>query len=216
MRLKLFIIGILSVTFLAACSGESTIDDMYVHLEEAVELESDFVAQQEPLTELEEEEQALYQEISELSMEEFDQISSLADEALASIEERKEILETEASSIESAKEEFDKIEPMIEELEDESLQEKARELVDKMDERYEAYQTLHDAYATSLEYDEELYNMLKQEDVEEDAISDQIEKINAQYQLVIEANDTFNEKTEAFNQAKKTFYESTDLNVTYE
>ena len=216
MRLKVMIIGILSITFLAACSAESTIDDMYVYLEEAVELESDFVAQQQPLTELEEKEQALFQEISDLGMEEFDQISNLADEALESIEERKEILKIEKTSIESAKEKFDKIEPMIEELEDESLQEQAKGLVEKMQERYQAYQTLHDTYATSLENDEKLYEMLKQEDIEEDVISDQIEKINAQYQLVIEANDTFNKKTESFNQAKKTFYESTDLNITYE
>lgn len=216
MKLKVLIVGLVSIALLTACSGESATEKMYVHMEEAVELENDFVAQQEPLNELEVKEQALYQEITALGSDEMEEIVSLSDEALQSIEERKELLVTEKASIDASKEEFDKIEPLLSDIEDETAQTNANDMYDIMEERYQAYITLHDTYTVSLENDQALYELLKQEDVEEEAVSEHIDKVNLQYEKVIEANNVFSEKTNAFNESKKTFYESTDLNVTYE
>lgn len=216
MKYKVAGIAILSILLLAGCSGQSTQEEMYNHLEEAVSLENDFIEQQEPLVELEEEEQSIYQEISQLSMDEFDQITTLADEALASIEERKTILDDERDSIEASKEEFDKIVPLIEDLEDEGLKEQAKAMQGAMEQRYEAYISLYDAYETSLSNDQALYELLKQEDLEEEALSSQIEKVNEQYQKVVEANDNFNNKTDEYNEKKKSFYEQSDLNISYE
>lgn len=216
--MKLKIVGMVSllIILLSACSGQSTTEKMYEHLEESVSLEAEFVNQQEPLTKLEEQEQNYYNEISKLSMEEFDQIKSLADQALESIEQRKELLEEEKNSIHAAKEEFDNVEPLIEDLEDEKLKKTAKEMNEAMNKRFDAYQTLHDAYKKSLEYDQELYEMLKQEDIEQDALSQQINKVNEQYNKVSKANDAFNEQTNTFNAKKRTFYENTDLNISYE
>ncbi|WP_117160897.1 YkyA family protein [Paraliobacillus sp. X-1268] len=216
MKLKVLLIGLVSISLLAACSGESTTEEMYGHLEEAVELENEFVSQQQPLNELEEQEQAIYQEITTLGMDDMETIISLADEALQSIEERKELLVAEKESIDASKEEFDKIEPLISDIEDETVQTNANEMYEIMEERYQAYINLHDTYVVSLENDQALYELLKQEELEEDAVTEQIDKVNAQYEKVIEANNTFSETTDAFNESKKTFYESTDLNVTYE
>ncbi|CQR47836.1 Putative cell-wall binding lipoprotein [Paraliobacillus sp. PM-2] len=216
MKFKVAGIVVLLILFISGCSGESTTEEMYKHLEEAVSLESEFVSQQQPLTELEEEEQTIYQEISKLSMDEFEQITSLADQALDSIEQRMDILEKEKNSIDAAKEEFDKIDPLIEDLEDEQLKKKAKEMKQAMNDRYKAYISLYEAYKTSLNYDQELYQLLKQEELKEDALSEQIEKVNTQYEKVVEANDVFNEKTDVFNNKKRAFYESTDLNISYE
>ncbi|WP_117169844.1 YkyA family protein [Paraliobacillus sediminis] len=216
MKLKVFIVGLVSIALLAACSGESATEQMYVHMEEAVELENDFVAQQKPLNELEAEEQALYQEITALGSDDMEEIISLADEALQSIEERKELLVIEKESIDASKEEFDEIEPLLSDIEDEAVQTNANEMYDIMEERYQAYITLYDTYTVSLENDQALYELIKQEEVEEEAVTEQIDKVNQQYEKVIEANNVFSEKTKAFNESKKAFYESSDLNVTYE
>lgn len=216
MQRKVWVIGLLSVLLLAACSGESTTKKISIHMEEAVQLETDFAAQQQPINQHEEKEQEIYQEISQLGMGEIDQIITLADEALQSIEERKEFLNAEKKSIDAGKEEFDKIESLIPDIEDESMQETATEMYDTMEEKYQAYITLHEAYAESLKNDQKLYELLKQEEVEETVVSEQIDKVNAQYQKVIEANNIFTEKTNAFNDIKKTFYEASELKITYE
>ena len=215
-RYKSIIVLLISALVLVGCNGEQTEELMYEHMEESVNLESDFVAQQQPLSELEREEQAIYQEISELNADEFDQIVELADEAIESINLRREHIETELESIESSKEEFDKIIPLIDELEDEAMQTVANDMVDLMEERYQAYLTLHETYQTSLDYDVELYEMLKDEDLEEPQFTEQIERVNEQYQEIINVNLTFNETTEAFNEIKREFYDMTDLNITYQ
>ncbi|BAM47753.1 YkyA family protein [Amphibacillus xylanus] len=215
MRYKSIILFLISTLFLVACTGESVEEQMYQHMEESVRLESEFVAQQEPLSELERKEQEIYQEISELSVEEFDQIKELADLAIESIEQRKELIEAELSSIENSKKEFDKITPLVEGLVDEELKAVAIELLDMMEERYQAYLTLHEAYQTSLNYDTELYELLKKEDLEEPEFTEQIEKVNGQYQVIIDSNGAFNDATESFNSMKREFYNLTDLNITY-
>lgn len=214
-RYKSIILFLISTLFLVACSGESVEEQMYQHMEESVRLESEFVAQQEPLSELERKEQEIYQEISELSVEEFDQIKELADLAIESIEQRKELIEAELSSIENSKKEFDKIKPLVEDLDDEELKTAAIDLLDMMEERYQAYLTLHEAYQTSLDYDTELYELLKKEDLEEPEFTEQIEKVNGQYQVIIDSNGAFNDATESFNSMKREFYNLTDLNITY-
>ncbi|MFB1051577.1 YkyA family protein [Paraliobacillus sp. JSM ZJ581] len=216
MKLKIAgVVGVL-ILVLSACSSQTTTEKVYEHLEESVSLESEFVNQQEPLTKLEEEEQKNYNEISKLSMEEFDQINSLADQALDSIEERKEILETEKNSIDAAKEEFDKIDSLIEDLEDEKLKQAGEKMNQAMNDRYDAYMTLYKSYKKSLAHDQELYELFKKEDLEQDVLSKQIEKVNGQYEKVSEANDTFNEQTNIFNAKKRSFYKNSDLKISYE
>lgn len=215
-RFKTIIILIMSVLLLAACSGESIEETIYDHLEEAVRLESDFVEQQDPLSELEQEEQALYKEISDLSIEEFDQIVELSEKAIESIEQRREHVGVEIASIEASKKEFDKIIPHVEELEDEDLKSIANDMIDAMNARNDAFVTLHSTYQESLDFDVELYELLMLENLEEPEFTAQIEKVNAKYKEVLEANTAFNEATETFNEQKKLFYKASDLNVTYE
>lgn len=215
-RFKSIVIILFSVLMLGACSGESTQEKIYQHMEESVKLEDDFVAQQQPLSELEQEEQALYQEISDLSIDEFEKINELAEKAIESIETRRDHIQTELASIEASKEEFDQVSPLIEELEDEALQTTALEVVELMEERYNSFLALHDVYDASLDLDVELYQLLMKEDLEEPEFTEQIEKVNAQYEKIIDTNLDFNEATDAFNQKKREFYEQSDLNVTYE
>jgi len=214
-RLRLFMALAAVVFIMTACTGLSAQEEMYNHLEEAVEKEEGFREQQQPLVKLENEEQELYEKIIDLNMDQFDKIQSLSKEAAGIVEERQEKLEAEKESIEAAKEEFNEFKPLIDELGEEQAEakEKAQELVETMDSRYQAYQKLYDAYNKALKHDKELYDMLQNKELAEEDMQKKIESINNSYNQVIEANKEFNQHTDQYNNEKKELYEALDLNV---
>ncbi|MFG6116829.1 YkyA family protein [Halobacillus sp. MO56] len=216
---KLYIPLTLILVVLAACNnGPAPEEQIYEHLEKAVSLEEEFRKQQQPIVELERKEQELYNKIINLSMEEFDQIKEYSQEAAGLVEERQQKIELEKESIDAAKQEFDKIEPLIDDLDEEEqagAKEKAKALVETMNNRYDAYQQLYEDYQAAIGLDKELYQLLQKKELEEEALQKHIEKINDSYDKVIKSNETFNKYTEEYNEQKKAFYEATDLNVEY-
>jgi DNA repair exonuclease SbcCD ATPase subunit len=204
-----------SFALLSACSGESTEEQIHSHLEEAVAQEAEFEEQQGQITDLEQREQELYSEIIQLSMDEFEQIQTLSQEALEVIDERSDKISQERESIESSQETFQMTEELIAEL-DEGIQAKGEEMYNVMGNRYAAYYDLFDTYVNSLELERELYEMLQQEDTEQEALNEQINSINESYQSVLGFNEQFNEYTVEYNDLKQEFYNEADINVTYE
>ncbi|WP_270182053.1 YkyA family protein [Alkalihalobacillus sp. CinArs1] len=212
-------VGIISLFFcfliLVGCQfGESTEEKMYNHLEEAVALEDQFREQQEPLAKAEKKEQGLYDEIVALSMDEFDKIKSLSEEAEALTEKRLEYLNNEKESIDKAYEEFENTKELSEDLEGE-VQKSANTLIEKMDKRYEAYQTLYKEYKAAIELDKKLYSMLQDKELTLEQLQEQIKSVNDQYTKVSEQKEKFNTYTTEFNEAKKAFYKAAELNVNY-
>ncbi|MBP1948747.1 YkyA family protein [Virgibacillus litoralis] len=209
--LLLFILAILT-----ACSGASTSEQIYDHLEKAVELEDTFVKQQDPIVELEKKEQEIYSQIIDLGMNEFEQIKELSNQAIENIEKRKEKIELEKESIAASKEEFTKIESMIEDLEQEDAQKNAKEMYSVMTDRYNAYDKLYQAYSETLKLEKDLYTMLQKEDLEQETLTKHITKVNDSYQQVIAANETFNERTTEYNALKEEFYSAAGIDAEYE
>lgn len=205
---------ILILTILTACTqGPSTAEQMYEHLEKAIELEENFAAQQEPLLELERKEKELYDEIIQKTSSEFEESVELSRQAIDIIHERRDIMDLEKESIEAAKEEFDKVTPLIEELDQEEAKETAEQMVEAMDQRYEAYLELYENYLQSLDLNEELYKMLQNEELTKEKLENQIEQVNESYDAIMAANETFNEFTRTYNDLKMKFYEQTELNI---
>ncbi|RLL45519.1 hypothetical protein D8M04_10025 [Oceanobacillus piezotolerans] len=203
------------ITILFACNGVSTEEEIHNHLEKAVSLESDFVDKQNEITQLEVREQEIYSEIINLDMEEYKEITELSEEAITIIEERASLIEVEKESIDASQEEFNKIEELISKLDNEALKKKAHSMYDTMQNRYQSYTSLHEAYNESLKLEKELYNMLQTENLEQEELTNHIHKTNESYQSVLEANDNFNQYTVKYNELKKEFYELADLNVTF-
>lgn len=199
---------------LVACSGQSTEDKIHEHLEEAVNLEQDFTDQQSVITELEEKEQDIYDDIIELSMDEFDTIKELATEAIEVIQELGEKVDLEKESLNASKEEFVKIKDLIDELEDEAVKEKTQELYDVMIKRFDAYESLNEAYVNSLNTRKDLYELVQKEDATQEELSEKVTLINSDYEKVIEENEVFNENTESFNNLKKEFYDVAGIDAT--
>ena len=213
-KTSLLLVGV--VALLSACSGESIEEQIHTHLEEAVTLEEGFKSQQSEITALEKQEQEIYSQIIDLGMDDLDEITKLSQDALVIIDERKEELIIEKESIASAQEEFQSIEELIEGIEEEALKTKGEEMFQTMTSRYAAYEELYAAYTDSLELEKELYTMLQDEELEQEALNEHIAKINESYETILAANDQFNEHTIAYNELKKEFYEAADMNVTFE
>ncbi|WP_159462016.1 YkyA family protein [Salirhabdus sp. Marseille-P4669] len=216
---KLKVILVLTViTFLiAACQQDPSPEEkMYDHLEKTVELEDEFVAQQEPMTSLEEQEKKIYDQIIELGTSEMDQIQSLADDAIELINERRELLDSEKESIQAAQEEFAKVEALIDEIEGEETKEKAEQLNSTMKNRYEVYDKLYGAYSNALKLDEELYTMLKDEELSKEDLEAQIESINTSYDEIFTLTEEFNNATDQYNEIKKEFYDLAGIQIEYE
>lgn len=214
----LLYISIIILILLGACSGEgsTTEDEIYDHLEEAVNLEKDFKEKQTTITELEEHEQDIYGKILELDMDEFDEIKALSTEAISVLDELGETIDIEEESLAASKEEYEKIEALIDNLEEEMVKEKAEELYETMQKRFASYDNLNEAYMGSLETGKELYSLVQDEDATQEKISEKTTTINDYYETVIEENETFNSYTDTFNNLKKEFYDAADIETSYE
>ena len=125
------------------------------------------------------------------------------------------MIEKEKNSIEASQEEFRKIEPLLEEYEDGKTKDKGKEMFEVMINRYTSYEKLNKEYINSLEKEEKLYELLKDEDLEQDQLTNQINKINDSYQQVLKANDAFNSYTVQYNDLKREFYELAEIEVNY-
>ncbi|GGA87924.1 YkyA family protein [Ornithinibacillus halotolerans] len=212
---KIKISSLLIIAFLLVGCGNSPETQIYNHLEEAVNLEVGFEDQQDQITILEQEEQELYKQIIELGIDELDKIKELSGSAIASIDKRSEKILLEKESLEASREEFQKSKELIEEIEDETVKEKALSMYETMINRFEAYDVLHQAYNESLSLEKELYEMLQQEELEQEELQEHIEIVNLKYQEVIQANEEFNNYTSEYNDLKKSFYELAEINVKY-
>lgn len=220
--LRKYRLGIISLFFcflvvgLAGCQfGGSPSEKMYDHLEEAVALEDQFREQQKPLAKAEKKEQDIYNEIVALSMEEFDQIEKLSKEAEENTDQRLEYLKKEKASIDEAYEEFEEVKDLTGDLEADAAKKDAESLIEIMDKRYEAYGKLHKEYKAAVEQDKKLYSSLQDKELTLEQLQEQITVVNEKYSKVAEHKENFNQYTSEFNEAKKAFYDSAELNVNY-
>lgn|SRR5699024_1627292 len=213
---KLLLFSMMFIILLLTGCSESTEEKIYKHLEEAVSLEKEFEEQQRSIMELEKEEQEIYEEIITLSMEDFDKIKELAKKATENIDKRTELINIENESLEESEEEVLKVEDSIEKLEGKEVKEKAQNMYNAMMERFNAYDELHKLYTNILKKEKELYVLLEEEETEQKELTDHISELNNDYEQVIEANRMFNEYTSEYNELKKDFYESSNLNIDYD
>jgi len=209
---NLFILIVLS-----ACNHTTAEEEIYTYLEEAVRIESEFIAQQNKITNLEAEEQKIYNQIIDLGTDnKIDEVKKLAKEAIDNINKRSELIDMEKENMESSKEVFQKTEDYIEKIKDQDARKVAEKLYNKMEKRYSSYNELNKTYIVSLELETELYEMLQKQDLKQEDLTKQINKINKGYEKVLDANEKFNTYTIKYNELKREFYTLANIDVTYE
>lgn len=199
------VLFILSIIVIVGCSSQSPEETIVQHLEETIVLEKTFEEEQEKINELELKDQQLYEEIIQLDMDDFDKIVELSEEAIEYLDKRLEHLQLEKESIEASKEEFLKIEKYIEQLDSEEKKH-GEAMFEKMVNRFNAYDEVYDKYTSSIDLTKQLYESLQTEEIDEKEVISLITKVNDSYELVFEANDTFNNRTEEYNHLKEEFY----------
>lgn len=190
---------------LASCS-HNVHDKIFAHLDAALEIEQEFIESQEKLNELEERDMEIYDALMELDAVDEGRLQSLTDEALQNVSERMKLLEEERNSIIQSKEEFQKIEPLIEEVEKDAIKEKLENLFQTMMERYEAYDEVYETYVESLYLTENLYNHFKNE-AAYTVLYETLEEVNRSYEKLFKANDKFNVLTKQYNRLKQEYYD---------
>ncbi|WP_453997247.1 YkyA family protein [Bacillus nitroreducens] len=208
-----FLFILMSFLLMGCMGGPSPEEQMYETLEKVVSIEKDFEEQQNPLVELEKKEKALYDEILTLGMKEFEQIVSLSNEALTVVADRETRINNEQESINASKKEFQKVESIIQEINDEKVKKEANDLVTLMNQRYDSYDELYKSYKEATQHDKKLYEMFQNEELTMEELEQQINLINETYEKVVTANETFNQLTDQYNKAKISFYQNAGLKV---
>lgn len=202
--------------FITGCNNQSAEEKIHKHLEEAVQSEEEIEEGQQEINELKQKEQELYNEILDMDMEQFDQIQELSQEAISTIEVREEKIAEERESMEASEEAFSNVESEVEDLEDETVRALAEEMYTIMEERYEAYYHFSDVYQSSINQEKTLYELLQQEDLKQETLTEHINELNDTYKQTIDLNEQFNQLTVAYNEAKRAFYDASSLNVSYD
>ncbi len=188
-KISLAIIMMAGVLSLAGClDKQSPEEKMFEALEKVVSIEKGFEDQQDPLVELEKKEKEIYEQIISLGMKEYDQIVKLADEALAIADKRAEHIDKESESIDESEKEFENVDKIIDEIDDADLKKQATELQATMNERYEIHDKLYENYKQGLQYDKELYEILKDKELSFEKLEEQINKVNEVYEVVLNNN----------------------------
>ncbi|MDQ0414812.1 YkyA family protein [Mesobacillus stamsii] len=216
-KISFAMIMIASFLSLAGClNKQSPEEKMFVELEKVVSIEKTFEDQQNPLVELETKEKEIYEKIISLGMKEYDQIVKLADEALANADKRAEHIDKEKESIEESRKEFRNIDKILEEIKDTGVKQQANELRTTMIKRYEIHDDLYKNYKLGLQYDKELYEMLKDKELSFENLEKQVNKVNGIYETVLKDNQEFNDQTDQYNKEKLAFYEKAGIEVSPE
>ncbi|WP_052807016.1 YkyA family protein [Mesobacillus subterraneus] len=211
-KISFTMIMIAIVLSLTGClNKQSPEEKMFVELEKVVSIEKTFEDQQNPLVELETKEKEIYEKIISLGMKEYDQIVKLADEALANADKRVEHIDKEKESIEESRKEFRNIDKILEEIEDNGVKQQANELRTTMIKRYEIHDDLYKNYKLGLQYDKELYEMLKDKELSFENLEKQVNKVNGIYETVLKDNQEFNDQTDQYNKEKLAFYEKAGI-----
>jgi hypothetical protein len=201
---------------LSGCQQQNPFENIYKVLEKAVAAEQTFAAQQEPIVVLEKEEKQIYERITAIGMKDKEQVAMLADKAAKMADQRKNHMDLETKSLLASEEEFQSLPSLIKEVKDPNLKEKAQELYQIMMERYDIHDEISKRYNEALQLDKELYAMLKGENVQFEQLEEQIGKINKAYELVLEVNKKFNEKTKEYNEKKLSLYKESGLDIKIE
>ncbi|HEX7065794.1 MAG TPA: YkyA family protein [Bacillales bacterium] len=207
------ILTIFSVVLAGCTFGSKPGEEMYDHLEKAAGIEQGFVDYQKKLIEKEKKEQELYGKIIKLNMKQYDQIVSLSKQATDLASQRKQLIQQEKEVLDKAYKEFVEVKPLAEKIEDEKLAKKANILIEAMTKRHEIYGKLYQGYISSIQLDQQLYQMLQKKDLKPGELQKQIDKINKKYEEVNQAKEKFNQYTEQYNEAKKVFYKAAGLDV---
>ncbi|CAM3691933.1 YkyA family protein [Mesobacillus zeae] len=211
--MTIMLIAVPALLLSGCIGGQEPAEKVFTQLEQVAEIEKSFEELQDPLVRLEKEEKKIYGRIISTSAKNNEEIIRLTDNALEVAEKREGFIGKEHEIIKKSKKQFGDFEDSIGDLENQELKAEAQKLSERMNERYTSHDELYRSYLEGLKHDRKLYNQLKAKDPQIAKLEEQVNKINAAYKEVFEANERFNAATEKYNKEKLDFYQQAGLEV---
>ncbi len=205
--------GVILVLLLLLTGCSSVEDKLYKTLETAVSIEKEFDKHQKSLTALEVKEKELFDKMLTLGMKEFEQITKLADEALENLNQREELVKKEQDVMAKSRKEVTKAKNYIDKINDDRVKEKALQVYEITDERFESHAQLVTAYEQLTIEDRKIYELMKEKELELEQLTEQIDRANEALENVKAASDEFNKQTETFNEMKIQLYKEAGIKV---
>lgn len=186
----------LSVLVLSGCTFDDTAAQQVSGVLQSMhEAEEPYRSVQSDMNKAEKKEVQLFEEILGLTQEQQDELQQKVTELQELTENRKEYLATERESLEQGQvaSDFSTLE----------LTDEEKVLVDQVDQaydaRYDSYEQVYTAYEELIRLQDTLYKEMLVEDVSIETVRDLIQQVNSQNEVVQQAVDMMNVKTEEFN-----------------
>ncbi|WP_342541864.1 YkyA family protein [Paenisporosarcina sp. FSL H8-0542] len=209
--MKKIVIGtVLSTSLLlSACSiGTSVEQQLSDSLTKIYEEEQGYRDAQAKLAELEKKEQLTFNQTMELTQEQKEKVGAKVEEMKLSLTERLTLLKEENDSIKGAQESLSSLDKIVEEAKEDQIKSSVSELQATMDARYEAHDVVSDEYQKLTDLQSDLYEMLANEETQQEELQEHVTKVNVQNELVQSAINAFNDATKKINEQKESVYDS--------
>lgn len=209
--MKKIVIGTVLTTslLLSACSiGTSVEQQLSDSLTKVYEEEQGYRDAQAKLAELEKKEQLTFNQTMELTQEQKEKVGAKVEEMKLSLTERLTLLKEENDSIKGAQKSLSSLDKIVEEAKEDQIKSSVSELQAAMDARYEAHDVVNDEYQKLTDLQSELYEMLANEETQQEELQEHVTKVNVQNELVQSAINAFNDATKQINEQKESVYDS--------
>lgn len=209
--MKKIVIGTVLTTslLLSACSiGTSVEQQLSDSLTKVYEEEQGYRDAQAKLAELEKKEQLTFNQTMELTQEQKEKVGAKVEEMKLSLTERLTLLKEENDSIKGAQESLSSLDKIVEEAKEDQIKSSISELQTAMDARYEAHDVVNDEYQKLTDLQSDLYEMLANEETQQEELQEHVTKVNVQNELVQSAIIAFNDATKKINEQKESVYDS--------
>lgn len=212
--MKKIVIGTFLSTsiLLSACSmgASSSEEKLSASLEKVYEEEQGYRDAQQQLAELEKKEQSTFNAAMELTQQQKDDVALKVEELKASLTERLTLLNEENESIGKAQDSLTTFEGLVEDTKDEAVKTSLLNLKTSIEDRYEAHEVVSNEYQKLTDLQITLYDMLEDEETEQEQLQQQVILVNKQNDVVQSAINEFNEATKKLNEMKSSAYDSLD------
>jgi hypothetical protein len=212
--MKKIVIGTFLSTslLLSACSmgASSSEEKLSASLEKVYVEEQGYRDAQQQLAELEKKEQTTFNAAMELTQQQKDDVALKVEELKASLTERLTLLKEENESIGKAQDSLTSFEGLVEDTKDEAVKTSLLDLKTSIEDRYEAHEVVSNEYQKLTDLQITLYDMLEDEETEQEQLQEQVILVNKQNDVVQSAINAFNEATKKLNEMKSSVYDSLD------
>lgn len=201
-RIAALMLGL--VFILTACNDEiDELETFYVKFQETLDVESEISDISEDFNRLENRRGQIQED---LSAAERSELSDMSESLAENTAERLELINQEESVMEESRAVAEASEALVEDISNEDYRQQAEALISAADDRYANHEELMKAFKSVLSGEEELFEYLQDEDLNQDDIDDHINTLNEEYEGLSVLQEEYTTATDRLNEVKNEVY----------